>query len=285
MGAGAATVIGKPLPDLDSGSVAYTALGVVGALAVVIAGWTTANPTIYRAGLALQVVTPNWPRWLVTLFAGAVTTIVACSPFVFTELLDFVAIYGLLLMPVGAIVFVEHWVFPRIGLTQYWISRRQDWMRWVNVPGLIAWFVTLSGALIVWRTGGLHHFFLIIPVWLATAILYIILSYMFGAARKLPDLPDEAGPAQLTPAGPEGHAAPGEKPLLYYVSGLIAVASLVACFGMAVWVAASTGDIYSRRLAFFKTALIYITIVYFVCGATWLFLKERITESKEHNGA
>ena len=51
-----------------------------GALAVVIAGWTTANPTLYRAGLALQVVTPNWPRWVVTLIAGAVTTLMACSP-------------------------------------------------------------------------------------------------------------------------------------------------------------------------------------------------------------
>ena len=81
-----------------------------------IAGWTTANPTLYRAGLALQVVTPNWPRWKVTLIAGAVTTLMACSPFVFTKLLDFVGVYGLLLMPVGAIVFVEHWIFPRIGL-------------------------------------------------------------------------------------------------------------------------------------------------------------------------
>ena len=42
-----------------------------GAVAVVIAGWTTSNPTLYRAGLALQAVTPNWPRWAVTLVAGA----------------------------------------------------------------------------------------------------------------------------------------------------------------------------------------------------------------------
>ncbi|MHC4575187.1 MAG: purine-cytosine permease family protein [Planctomycetota bacterium] len=304
MGAGAATVIGKPLPDLDSGSVAYTALGLAGALAVVIAGWTTANPTIYRAGLALQVVTPNWPRWSVTLLAGAVTTIVACSPFVFTELLDFVAIYGLLLMPVGAIVFVEHWIFPRIGLMQYWISRKGKLVNW---PGLISWGVVLlmiitlekngplykflawmhfeSAAALVGKLGVLHLFFLLIPVWLTTAVLYIILSYMFGAARKLPDLPDEAGPAQLTPADAEGHAAPTEKPALYYVSGFVAVASLVACLGMAVWVAASAGDIYSRRLAFFKTALIYVTIVYFVCGTTWLFLKEKTAKLRDESGA
>ena len=73
-----------------------------------------------RAGLAFQAVTPGWPRWLVTLIAGAVTTVIAISPKVFTGLLDFVGIYGLLLVPVGAFVFAEHWIFPRIGLTRYW---------------------------------------------------------------------------------------------------------------------------------------------------------------------
>ncbi len=124
MGAAAAFVAQKPLAQLDSGDVASQALGVAGALAVVTAGWTTANPTLYRAGLALQVVTPNWPRWKVTLIAGAVTTLMACSPFVFTKLLDFVGIYGLLLMPVGAIVFAEHWIVPRLGWTQFWASRQ-----------------------------------------------------------------------------------------------------------------------------------------------------------------
>ena len=87
MGAGAALALSTPLKDLDSGAVAFAALGVAGAMAVVIAGWTTSNPTLYRAGLALQAVTPNWPRWKVTLMAGVVTTIIACFPFVFTKLL------------------------------------------------------------------------------------------------------------------------------------------------------------------------------------------------------
>ena len=34
---------------------------------------------------------------LFTLAAGAVTTVIACFPFVFTRLLDFVGLYGLLL--------------------------------------------------------------------------------------------------------------------------------------------------------------------------------------------
>jgi len=62
MGAAAAVVFDRPLIELDSGAVAFNALGVSGAIAVVIAGWTTSSPTLYRAGLALQVITPNWPR-------------------------------------------------------------------------------------------------------------------------------------------------------------------------------------------------------------------------------
>ena len=87
LGATAAALLRRPLIELDSGNIAYTCLGAMGALTVVIAGWTTANPTLYRAGLALQVVTPGWPRWFVTLIVGVITTTIACFPFVFTKLL------------------------------------------------------------------------------------------------------------------------------------------------------------------------------------------------------
>jgi cytosine permease len=274
MGAGTAIVINRPLTELDSGSVATTALGAVGAVAVVIAGWTTSNPTIYRSGLALQIATPNWPRWLVTLLAGVVTTIVACSPFVFTKLLGFVAMYGLLLMPVGAIVFVEHWIFPKIGLTQYWVSRKGKMLNW---PALLAWGITLAGAVIMWMLGFIHEFFLIIPVWLSSAILYVILSPFFGATEKLPELPAEEVPVGGTTAeSAEAKVRPvKKKSIFYYVCGLIAVASLVICLGTAIWVAASATETYAGRLTYFKNALKYMTIVYFVFGTIWIFLKER----------
>lgn len=273
MGAGAAIVLNTRLTQLDSGSVAYTALGAVGALAVVIAGWTTANPTIYRAGLALQVVTPNWPRWFVTLVAGVITTVVACSPFVFTKLLDFVGIYGLLLMPIGAIVFVEYWIFPRIGFARYWVWRKRKLINW---PAMIAWWVTIIVSFYAtFITKSIHLFFLIIPVWLATAILYLILSYMFGAGKKLPDLPDETGAAETTTEGAEEKGKPVKKSTAYYISGLIALASLVVCLGMAVWVSVSAADVYNDRLDFVKAALKYITLIYFISGTTWIFFREK----------
>ena len=68
------------LGEIAPGPIAYLGAGVAGAFCVIIAGFTTANPTLYRAGLALQTITPNWKRWKVTLFAGVVTTIAAVFP-------------------------------------------------------------------------------------------------------------------------------------------------------------------------------------------------------------
>lgn len=192
MGAAAAVVVRQPLRELDSGAVAYSALGVMGAVCVVLAGWSTANPTLYRAGLAFQAVTPGWPRWLVTLLAGAVTTLVACSPFVFLRLLDFVAIYGILLFPVGAIVIAEHWLFPRIGFTQFWSTRKGQTVNW---PAAAAWLagVGLAGGVWIAKTVFgheiLHEFFLVVPVWILTTATYVALAAAAGARENPPAAP------------------------------------------------------------------------------------------------
>ncbi len=57
------------------GPMAYGAVGLSGLLCVILAGWTTANPTIYRAGLAFQAIFPSTSRFKVTLIAGTIATI------------------------------------------------------------------------------------------------------------------------------------------------------------------------------------------------------------------
>ena len=47
--------------DVLPGPMAYDACGIAGLLCVIVAGWTTANPTIYRAGLAFQAIMPRAP--------------------------------------------------------------------------------------------------------------------------------------------------------------------------------------------------------------------------------
>jgi cytosine permease len=266
MGAAASSLLNRPLGDIDSGSVAYQALGLVGALAVVIAGWTTSNPTLYRAGLALQVVTPGWPRWLVTLIAGAITTLIACFPFVFTKLLGFVGVYGLLLMPVGAVVVVEHWVFPRIGLTQYWSARKGLSLNW---PALLAWAMSLAAAVVCWQTGLIHLFFLCLPVWVLTAVLYIVFAFMAGAREKLPELPGEKKDAAKAP-GPSVAEDLGPRSGLYYFAGAVSLACLALCLVLAVLVFAG-----KMELRLMQWLLIFITAVYFVSGFTWMGQRER----------
>ena len=56
---------------------------------------------------------------------GVIAVFVACFPFVFTKMLPMLTYAGLIVVPVGAIVFTEHVIFPRIGFTRYWVTYRK----------------------------------------------------------------------------------------------------------------------------------------------------------------
>ena len=71
------------------GEIAFYSVGLAGAICVVVAGWTTANPTIYRAGLAFQVLLPRQKRWQLTLGVGLFATLLACSPWLVSRLDQF----------------------------------------------------------------------------------------------------------------------------------------------------------------------------------------------------
>jgi len=285
MGAGAALALHTPLTQLDSGAVAYQALGAAGAIAVVIAGWTTSNPTLYRAGLALQVVTPDWPRWLVTLIVGVVTTIVACFPFVFTGLLNFVGLYGLLLVPAGAVVMIEHWLFPRFGLTRFWAHHRGLLLNW---PALIAWLAGMGLALALHWTGALHLFFLFAPVYLVTIVVYLVLAALAGARLPAPH-------SSLVPPAREGDrpaaadafasAALQTTPPPYgatvvWISGVVALASLFACAALAARVYLAGPADYVAHLAWFKRWLLAPTLIYFVAATIWQVQRSKIREGR-----
>jgi cytosine permease len=151
------------------GPIAYMGAGIAGAVSVVIAGWTTANPTLYRAGLAFQVATPNWKRWKVTLVAGIVTTIAAIFPALMMKLLDFVALYGLLLMPMGAVIFADYWLLPKLGLISQYAESKSLGMSW---PALVAWIGTLIIAFVL----PYEIFFIALPGWFIAVLLFIALS-------------------------------------------------------------------------------------------------------------
>ncbi len=165
------------LGDVAPGPIAYMGAGVAGAVCVVVAGWTTANPTLYRAGLALQVATPNWKRWKVTLAAGFVTTVAACFPALVMKLLEFVALYGLILMPMGAVIFADFWILPRLGLRSYYSEFSG---RFINWAAALSWCITL--AVVFWLD--IEIFFKGLPGWFIAVILYVFLSKVMQRGMK-----------------------------------------------------------------------------------------------------
>jgi purine-cytosine permease-like protein len=161
--------------DVLPGPLAYRAAGVAGLICVIVAGWTTANPTIYRAGLAFQAIMPKRSRFAVTIGTGLLATLAGMFPAIAMRLLGFVALYGLLLMPMGAVVFTDFWIFPKLGIKQYYAEHRGLKINWAAG---IAWIATLAICVALVKSGNplFQLYFVALPGWFIAAALYTGLS-------------------------------------------------------------------------------------------------------------
>jgi len=164
------------VPTPIPGDLAYGACGVAGLFCVIFAGWTTANPTIYRAGLAFQAIVPRTSRFVVTLITGGVATIAGMFPGIIMKLLDFVAIYGMILMPMGAVIFVDFWLLRRFGLHSNYAELSRRNFNWAAGG---TWFITLGVCVSLWYWGGVEFFFVGLPGWFVAAVLYVVLSKLY----------------------------------------------------------------------------------------------------------
>jgi NCS1 family nucleobase:cation symporter-1 len=271
MGAGAAIILKTSITAIDPGSVAYQALGASGILAVIIAGWTTSNPTIYRAGLAFSSLNHAWGRTKVTIVVGIITTIIACSPFVFSGLLGFVGYMGLLLAPVGAIIVAEHWIFPKIGLTRYWSSYKGNT---TNIAAFATWIVSMVAGIAVEQAGLLHLFFILVPLWIFATVLYIILASAMGAKEEYAEasVAEQAEEARktaekqyLATASDDSAQQVVKLPLLANLAKYVSFAALATCVGMGL-------NAYANQdIETIRTWLIVPTLIYFVT-ATYAYL-------------
>jgi hypothetical protein len=184
MGAGAAAILGKTIVEIDPGDVAYYALGMSGFVIVIVAGWTTAITNLYRAGLAAQSIFTDTSRRRTTLIVGMVTVVVACFPFVFSQILPLLTYAGLIVVPVGAIVFAEHQIFPRIGYTRYWSSYRQLVF---STPAIASWILGLILGFGLNALDVMSFFYLFIPTWIFTILVYTFLAGRSGAKAQYPE--------------------------------------------------------------------------------------------------
>ncbi|MDA0194909.1 MAG: hypothetical protein O2887_07455 [Bacteroidetes bacterium] len=154
-------------PPVAPGPLAYNALGAFGIIVVILAGWTTANPTIYRAGLAFQAIMPRLSTFWVTIIAGSVATIAGVFPGVAMKLLGFVALYGFILSPIGAVIVFDHFFKNKVD------GRTGSEF---NMAVFIAWVV--SFVLFYWMSVQFDIFlsFLTIPAWLLCGVLYLVIA-------------------------------------------------------------------------------------------------------------
>ena len=277
MGAGAAVILGKSIVELDPGDVAYYALGWSGFVIVIVAGWTTAITNLYRAGLAAQAIFFNHSRKKTTIVVGLVTMIIACFPFVFSQILPLLTYAGLLVVPVGAIVFTEHQIFPRIGFTRYWSSYRQLTF---SMPAVASWGLGLVFGFGLNALDVISFYYLFIPTWFFTILLYTLLASRYGAKENYTaEVKEEEVRKETIERFQEQQAK--EEPVIakdrsFLSQGLkfIAIIALVATLVLAsnvMFGSASETDYIENRELFYTYAFI-CTLIYFAL-AYWALLR------------
>lgn len=159
------------------GPMVWDAVGWAGLICVVVAGWTTANPTIYRAGLAFQGMFPKMSRVTGTIIAGAVCTIASVFPAFAMQLLDFVGIYGTILAPIGAVIVVDHFLAKKVGIANEPAVKSGSSF---NIAVLLAWVIPVAVGLWFYKAKGVNSFMLPLPCWFACGVLYIAFSKLLN---------------------------------------------------------------------------------------------------------
>jgi purine-cytosine permease-like protein len=100
--------------------------------------------------------------------------VAALFPALMMQLLDFVALYGLILMPMGAVLFADFWLLEKLGLRQNYAEFKDIFFSW---PAGLAWGLTLAACWAINALWGLEIFFLGLPGWFIAVFLYVGFSY------------------------------------------------------------------------------------------------------------
>jgi len=175
---------------------------------------------------------------------------------------------GILVVPIGAIVAAEHFLFPRIGLTRYWARYRK---LTVSIPAIATWALSLAFALALDALDWVSFYWLFLPEYAFGAALYTALAAMSGARRSYPkqEARDEERAEALAAFEHEQATIARENrehvPVRVRLAGWIGWAALAAIVLLALWVVLASGDAAAaeRNRALFHWAALGLTIVYF----------------------
>ncbi len=162
-------------PPVAPGPLAHNAIGIFGIVAVILAGWTTANPTIYRAGLAFQAIRPRSSTFATTIIAGGLATLAGLFPAIAMKLLGFVAFYGFVLAPFGAIIVFQHFFADRAGIVRDYAEQAS---LSINYAVAFAWAVSFAVFYGISIAFDVFLSFLTLPAWIACGALFLLASKM-----------------------------------------------------------------------------------------------------------
>mmetsp|Transcript_146807 Transcript_146807/g.366107 ORF Transcript_146807/g.366107 Transcript_146807/m.366107 type:complete len:512 (+) Transcript_146807:57-1592(+) len=144
------------------GPMAKAVAGVNGLICVILAGWSTANPILYEAGLAFQsVFGPGWQTRSVTLFVGALASLAGIFPALVMRILDLLAFGGLVALPLGVVIMADCTILPALGFD----SEHCEAMKGrgkesaTNWPAVAAWLLMNAVCLPLVLSGTLAVFF------------------------------------------------------------------------------------------------------------------------------
>lgn len=274
MGAAAAAMLNTSLTLLDPGAVTNTVFGMTGICAVIVAGWTTANPTIYRAALSINSLLPKCTRKQVTYMIGGLMTLAACFP-AMTDIGSVVQILGWSVVGVGAICITEHYLFPKIGYTRFWSLYKEMNINWAAV---ITWAVSVIFVFAMLQTGALHRNFIFIPEYLISVVCYVVLAGVFGAKGDYAKEQAEEEKLQkdlkeLADRNAEEEIKENES-IEIKNAGLANVLRSVSFAALAgILIVAFMGFTGAMTIAVFKTAAFIFTIIYFLLNGTATYIK------------
>ena len=114
------------------------------------------------------------------MVVGMITTAAACFPALVMKLLDFVALYGLILMPMGAIILMDVYLIPRIGIKS---NYAETYGKSFSMAAALAWILTLGFSLFLNLCFGVEVFFLGLPGWFVAAIVYVAFSWFIQKSK------------------------------------------------------------------------------------------------------
>lgn len=291
MGAAAAGIMVTSITMLDPGDVAWYALGLAGFAVVIVAGWTTANSNLYRAGLATQAVFPSVSRTKCTLLVGIGVVVASCFPFVYKNMLPLLTYAGLILVPIGGIVLAEHFLFPRLGYSKFWMRFKgiKD-----NYPAMITWGLALVVGFGLNVLNFFPYYYLFLPTWIFSILCYTFLAGRAGAKEQYPE--QEAREEAYQERIKEYHASIAESEDVTHLKDRTAltrairavwIIALIVCLVFAWRVLFNSPDLFTYyvNLETFYTVAAWTTVVYFVAAYLGLQRSKRVIRAlaREHD--